>query len=48
MAREFEQPEDADDGEEFQDVCVIDMVSQFLERRKRRTINKYYGYIYEI
>ena len=46
MAREFEQPEDPDDGEEFQDVCVVDMVSQFLKKKKKnndQSIQIFYG-----
>lgn len=44
MAREFEQPEDPDDGEEFQDVCVVDMVSQFLKKKNNdQSIQIFYG-----
>lgn len=30
VARQFEQPQYADDGEEFEDVCVTHVMSQFL------------------
>ena len=30
VARQFEQPQDADDGEKFQNVRIVDVMSQFL------------------